>query len=131
MKDIPKLPVIKAQYKAICDILKDCHTVEDARRLEKKLDLTIEIGNFNDFDADSCQKEFFDNIKPEQIDWFRVEAWDNLGYVYYYTNGSFPYFDIYADNEADAFLEDVTINTLDKKYEDFLDNDWLDYCKGL
>lgn len=107
------LSKIKKQYEAICDILKDCHTIEDARRLEKDLDLIIEVGSFNDYDAGHCTLEKFDNLTPEQIDWFRVEAWENLGYVYYYTNGSTPYFNVYEDNGDDVVIEDATIETLE------------------
>lgn len=121
MKDIIGLPEIKEQYKQICDILKDCHTVEDARRLEKKLGLFIELGNSYDVDADHCTLAKFDDLPSEKIEWFRVEAWYNLGYLYYYTNGDSPYFDVFEDGAEDPFLNDVTIKTIDGKYEEYLD----------
>ena len=120
LDDIPTMREIEKDYKEAESILSKCHSVEDARYFSQSLNVTIEIGSFNDFDADICSLPMFDNVKPEQIDWFRLEACGCLGYIYYYTNGDMTMFDVFAGD--DTILDSVTMKDLATKYNKVVDS---------
>lgn len=68
------------------ELMANCKTVEDARALENGYGLYIEIGDGNG--GDHCILSKYDNLKPEEIEWFRVEDFGNLSYIYFRTDGS-------------------------------------------
>lgn len=106
---------IITQVKELKNLMDGCDTIDEARRRSKKFQLTIEVGG-GDFDGDSI---WYDrDIKDEDIEWFRVEAYENLGYIYFYEDGMIM-FDVWDDDdiEGDPIMEDVTLETLDKHIE--------------
>lgn len=100
-------------------LMANCKTVEDARALENGYGLYIEIGDGNC--GDHCTLSKYDNLEPEEIEWFRVDDFGNLSFVYFRTDGSRIFFDIYNPGEDYAVLEDVTEDTIDQRYEYWLE----------
>lgn len=119
---LPKKSDIEEQLKDVLNIMKDCHTVEDARNIEKHYGFFIEIGTKTGSCGDHCTLAKFDNVPAEEIEWFRIEGYWNLGYIYIRTDSSTVYFDIYNQGEDYAVLEDVTLNTLECRYNSYIED---------
>lgn len=105
---------IKRQLAGITAIMKNCKTVEDARNLSNSYGFLIEIGAYGNC-GEYCFNSSFDETDPKDIEWFRVESFENLGYIYFFTDGV-VYFDVYEDDGDDPCMEDVTPETLDERY---------------
>lgn len=103
---------IKRQLADITSIMKNCKTVEDARNLSNSYGFHIEIGAYGN-SGEYCFDDRFDETDSRDIDWFRVESFENLQYIYFFTDGVI-YFDVYEDDEP--CMEDVRPETLDKHY---------------
>ena len=116
---IPIKSEVLADLTKLKELMANCKTVEDARALENGYGLYIEIGT-NDL-VEHCTFGEFDDVKPEEIEWFRVEEYGLLSYVYFRTDGSRTFFDIYNPGEEYAVLEDVTEDTIDQRYEYWLE----------
>lgn len=116
---IPIKSEVLADLTKLKELMANCKTVEDARALENGYGLYIEIGDGNG--GDHCILSKYDNLEPEEIEWFRVEEYGLLSYVYFRTDGSRTFFDIYNPGEDYAVLEDVTEDTIDQRYEYWLD----------
>lgn len=114
--DIPDLETLKKQYNEIADIMKNVKTVEDARQLENSLGIYIEIGP-KDGDAEHCTWYGFDDLKESDIEWFRVESWGDLGYLYFNTNGK-VFFDVFDCD--DTIIDSTSIDKLEQAYSELL-----------
>jgi len=103
---------IITQVNELKKLMDGCDTLEEARRRSKKFQLTLECGGAH-LDGDSI---WYDrDITDNEIEWFRVEAYKNLGYIYFFKDGMIM-FDVWDidDNEGDPIMEDVTLETLDE-----------------
>lgn len=91
----------KEEMDELYAIMKDVHTIEEAKEVLKKYP-TMDIIEVNGLPI----YEFYGN---ENIDWFRVEYWGkHIMYAYFYTNETVKC-DIYEDNndnETDEALEE-------------------------
>lgn len=108
---------INKLYKDATNILSKLKTVEDARECEKHYGVLVEIGCDAAGGGLHCTDSLFDNVKPENIEWFRFEQWEELEYIYYPTDGSKPRFDYYRTGEEEALIEDITIDEFNQIYK--------------
>lgn len=105
----PTLNEIKSAYKEIVKIMKNVKTIDECRKVQEKHNLTIEING-----------EFIDDYveiggTDEDIEWIRIEAYECLSYIYFFTSGGI-FFDVWSDEIDNEFITDTTIKKLDSEY---------------
>lgn len=105
----PTLNEIKSAYKEIVKIMKNVKTIDQCRKAQLKHNLTIEING--EFIDDYVELGGID----EDIEWIRVEGYQCLSYIYFFTSGGI-FFDVWSDEIDNEFITDTTIKKLDSEY---------------
>lgn len=112
---IPSIEHIKALYNEVEPLLSKLKTKSDIIEFGKKHNVTMEIN----YDL----AELFDETNP--IDVIRCESWGDLDYIYIYTNGNNPHFDVWCDFMEYDFINGTTIKELEKNYIEGVKWLWL------
>jgi len=112
---IPSIEHIKALYDEIIPLMKELKTKEDVINFGKKHNTTMEI-NY-DF------ADYYDGSKPIEV--VRCEAWGDLDYIYVFSNGNTPRFDVWCDFMEYDFIDGTTIEKLENDYVEGIKWLWL------
>ena len=103
---IPSLKEIKELYNEIIPMMKSLKTKDDIINFEKEHRVTIEINR--DYAINYDEKEPIESI--------RCESWNDLDYIYVYSDNSEPLFDVWCDFMEYDFIQDTTIDNLEQNY---------------
>lgn len=103
---IPSIEHIKALYDEIIPLLKQLKTKADVIEFGEKHKVTMEIN----YDL----AKLYDEKDPIEV--IRCEAWGDLDYIYVYTNGVSPMFDVWCDFGGFDFIDGINIEDLEKSY---------------
>lgn len=112
---IPSIEHIKALYDEIVPLMKELKTKEDAINFGKKHNTTMEIN----YDL----AEYHDESEPIEV--VRCEAWGDLDYIYVFSNGNTPRFDVWCDFMEYDFIDGTTIEKLENDYVEGIKWLWL------
>lgn len=119
-----KDPKYKKVVKAIDDLSKivlNAKTVNDLMEIKNNHHLTFEIdGNLLETQLEEKQLSTSDELSS--FEWFRVEAYKMLSYIYFRTNGTI-YFDVWSGYYDNDFIDSMTIENFTKQeYEKEIKN---------
>lgn len=103
---IPSLKEIKELYNEIIPMMKSLKTKDDIINFEKEHKVTMEINR--DYAINYDEKE--------PIEYIRCESWNDLDYIYVYSDNSEPLFDVWCDFMEYDFIQDTTIENLEQNY---------------
>ena len=103
---IPSMERIRALYDEVIPLMLELKTKEDVINFGKKHKTTMEI-NYDVADK-------FD--ESQVIEVIRCEVWGDLDYIYVYSDGSAPLFDVWCDFMEYDFIDGTTIDKLEKDY---------------
>ena len=126
--DFPNLEEIKRDYTELMEIIKDVRTIEQAREIENKEKLTVEINGLSiDEYVDGMRLIDGTRIKyrgtDKDIEWIRYEAYGCLAYIYDRFNGK-PMFDVWCNVGDCEFITDITIDDLtEENYQEWVANE--------
>ena len=112
---IPSMEKIRALYDEVIPMLRELKTKQDVINFGDKHHVTMEIN------YDFANK--FDESQP--IECIRCESWGDLDYIYIYTNGSEPLFDVWCNFMDYDFIDGTTITNLEKDYIEGIKWLWL------
>ena len=104
----PTLEEIKRDYHEVVSIFMNIRDIETLKEYQEKYKTTIEVDRMPIAETESKMANIV-----------RVEAWNNLGYIYFnYYNPKevIIYFDVYSEDVDEYFLDSVTYDTLEKEY---------------
>lgn len=111
---IPSIEHIKALYDEVIPLLKQLKTKADVIEFGEKHKVTMEIN----YDL----AKLYDEKEPIEV--IRCEAWGDLNYIYVYTNGVSPMFDVWCDFGDFDFIDGISIKDLDKSYTEGIKMLW-------
>lgn len=112
------LQQIKKDHREIYEKVAACKTVGDLQQLSKDLNTPIEMNdeNINHY------IEFGRLTSGMNPNYIRVEEYSSLNYIYFHYDISGvlhpSYFDVADKNSGKTLLRDVTLDTLDKMYQE-------------
>lgn len=112
---IPSMENIKALYEEIIPLLSELKTKEDVIAFGEKHKVTMEIN----YDLATL----YDGKEP--IECIRCESWGDLDYIYFYTDGSNPMFDVWCDFMEYDFIDGTCIDKLETDYTEGIKWLWL------
>lgn len=105
---IPSLEHIKKLYNKIIPLMENLKTKEDVINFENEYKTTMEI-NYDII-------KYYDENQPIEV--IRCESLEDLCYIYVYSDGSTPIFDVWCDFIDDYFMDGATIKSIEKDYID-------------
>lgn len=111
---IPSIEHIKALYNEVVPLLKQLKTKADVLEFGEKYKVTMEIN----YDL----AKLYDEKEPIEV--IRCEAWGDLDYIYVYTNGDNPMFDVRCDFGDFDFIDGINIEDLDESYKEGIKTLW-------
>lgn len=103
---IPSIEHIKNLYNEVIPLLENLKTKADIIEFGKKHKVTMEIN----YDL----AELFD--ESQSIEVIRCESWGDLDYIYVYSNGYKPQFDVWCDFMEYDFIDGAHIENIEKYY---------------
>lgn len=112
---IPSIEHIKDLCNEVIPLLEKLKTKTDVIEFGKKYKVTMEIN----YDL----AKLFDESEPIEV--IRCESWGDLSYVYVYTNGDKPHFDVWCDFMDCEFIEEAYIENIEKYYIQGVRELWL------
>lgn len=112
---IPSIEHIKKLYNEVIPLMNELKTKEDVINFGKKYKTTMEIN----YDL----AENFD--ESHSIEVIRCESWDDLDYIYVYSDGSFSHFDVWCDFMEYDFIDGTNIKDLERDYIEGIKWLWL------
>lgn len=123
--EIPTLTTIKKNLIDLYNIMKNCKSWDDARKIQDELKCTIEVGNS---DLGGNPLWYIDNYgddeyTEENTEWYRVDTYGFLDFIYCDAKTGKPMsFDVWMiwdddDYGTDLFIPNSTPQTLDSDYK--------------
>lgn len=103
----PTIDQLINDYQKVCEIMQNCRTVADARKIAAEQQVTIEVALY-DHDPVDCNSSSLDNIRDEQIEWLRYDYYGCLEYIYFKPDGGQVTFDL-IDEEYEPLVDGTTL----------------------